>query len=82
VVVDDEVVVVDGSVDVADGGCDGIVSGDVADGRGGSGVLRCVEGFRDTSGGSVEVLALLYAGRGSSFSAVCTEASTVGLGLI
>ena len=39
VVVGDDVGVVDGSVDVADGGCVGVVSGDVA-GIGGDGGLR------------------------------------------
>ena len=74
-------VVVD-TVCVVDGGCATVISIVVADGRGGSGVLRCMEGFRDMSGGSVVILELLYAGCASLFSAVCMAASTVGLGLI
>ena len=74
-------VVVD-NVRVVDGGCATAISIVVADGRGGNGVLTCMEGFRDMSGGSVEILALLYAGCDSLFSAVCMAASTVRLGLI
>ena len=54
----------------------------IADGHGGSGVLRCMVGFRYRSEGSLEILELLYSGRDSLFSVVCMVASTVGLGLI
>ena len=76
------VMVVVDIVHVVDWGCTTVISIVVADGRGGSGVLTCMEGFRDMSGGSVEVLALLYAGCDLLFSAVCMAASAVGLGLI
>ena len=74
-------VVVD-NVHVLDGCCAIVISIVVSDGHAGSGVLTCMEGFRDMSGGSVEILALLYAGCDSLFSVVCLAASTVGLGLI
>ena len=70
------------NVRVVDRGCATVLSIVVADGHGGSGVLRCMEGFRYMSGGSVEILALLYAGCDSLFSVVCMAASTVGLRLI
>ena len=68
------VVVLVDNVCVVDGTCATVNSIVVADGRGGSGVLRYIEGFRDMSGASVEVLALLYASRDSLFSAVCIAA--------
>ena len=70
------------NVRVVAGGCATVISIVVAEGHGGSGVLRCMEGLRDMSGGSVEILALLYAGCDSLFSVVCMAASTVRLGLI
>ena len=76
------VVVVVDNVPVVDGGCAPVINIVVADGHGGSGVLRCMEEFRDMSGGSVEILALLYTGCDSLFSVVCMAVSTVRLGLI
>ena len=70
------------NVRVLDWCCATVISIVVADGHGCRGVLRCMEGFRDISGGSVEILALLYAGCAPLFSVVCMAASTVGLGLI
>ena len=74
-------VVVD-NVCVVHRGCATVISILMGDGRGGSGVLRWMEGFRDMSGGSVEFLELLYAGCASFSSDVCMAASTVQLGLI
>jgi hypothetical protein len=75
------VVVVD-NVRIIDGHCATITNIVMADGHHGSGVLRCMEEFKAMSGGSVEILALLYAGCDSLLRVLCMAASTLGLGLI
>jgi hypothetical protein len=81
-VVINDIGVVDGIVDVADGGCVGFVSGDMAGDRDGWGVKTVQQGvIRDELGGFVDIPTFFRA-RGSSLCAVCITASAVEVGVV
>jgi hypothetical protein len=76
----DGVVIVDGSVDVADGGCDGIVSSDVARNGGVDrlvGVSLACMPVSQVLGSSVDIPASLSRRGGSSLGTVCITALVV-----
>jgi hypothetical protein len=82
-VVVDDVGVVDGGVDVADGGCAGVVGSDMVGDGDGREVETVQQGVgSDGLGDSVDVPAFFSRRGSSSWGAVCVTASVVEMGVV